>query len=205
MAVVVIGGHSRNVGKTSLMASLIAAMPEMNWTAVKITQYGHGICSAHGGECDCAVDQHSFAISEERDRSGGSDTSRFLVAGAAQSLWVRTRQGMLGEAMPELRRRLAGATNVIIESNSVLRFLRPDVYLTVLDTQNPDFKTSAQEFFDRASAVVMHADGHEQFRWQKVSLRPVSGKPIFYVRPPRYCTPEIVDFVWERLAAVRMK
>ena len=73
MAVVVIGGHSRNVGKTSLMAGLIAAMREMNWTAVKITQYGHGICSAHGGECDCAVDQHSFAISEERDRSGGSD------------------------------------------------------------------------------------------------------------------------------------
>src|SRR5438045_3264753 len=107
--------------------------------------------------------------------------------------------------MPDLRCRLAGESNVIIESNSVLRFLRPDVYLTVLDPRNPDFKTSAQEFLDRASAVVMHADGHEQFTWQKVSLRPVSGKPIFYVRPPRYCTPEIVDFVWERLAAVRMK
>src|SRR5437764_6787165 len=107
--------------------------------------------------------------------------------------------------MPEMRRRLPGASNVIIESNSVLRFLRPDVYLTVLDTQNPDFKTSAQEFLDRASAVVMHEDGHEQFTWQKVSLRPVLGKPVFYVRPPHYCTPEIVDFVCDRLAVVRMK
>src|SRR5919108_542084 len=168
MAVVVVGGHSRNVGKTSLMAGLIAAMPEMNWTAVKITQYGHGICSAHGGECDCAVDQHSFAISEERDRSGESDTSRFLVAGAARSLWVRTKQGMLADAMPELRRRLANATNVIIESNSVLRFLRPDVYLTVLDTRNPDFKTSAQEFLDRATAVVMHQEERPQPAWQNV-------------------------------------
>ena len=205
MAVVVIGGHSRNVGKTSLMAGLIAAMPELDWTAVKITQYGHGICSAHGSDCDCAVDQHSFAISEERDRSGESDTSRFLVAGAAQSLWVRTKQGMLGEAMPDVRRRLAGAHNVIIESNSVLRFLRPDVYLTMLDTQNPDFKTSAQEFLDRATAVVMHEDGHAQPAWHSVSLRPVAGKPIFYVNPPQYCTPEIVDFVRERLAAVRTK
>src|SRR5437763_14444866 len=140
MAVVVIGGHSRNVGKTSLMAGLIAAMPEMNWMAIKITQYGHGICSAHGGECDCAVDQHSFAISEERDRSGESDTSRFLVAGAEQSLWVRTKQGNLAEAMPSLRRQIARAENVIVESNSVMRFLRPDVYLTVLDYATADFK-----------------------------------------------------------------
>jgi molybdopterin-guanine dinucleotide biosynthesis protein len=202
MAVVVVGGHSRNIGKTSLMAGLIAALSEMNWTAVKITQYGHGICSTHGGECDCAVDQHTFAISEERDRSGGSDSSRFLVAGAARSLWVRTKQGMLGEAMPEVRRRLADAHDVIIESNSILRFLRPDVYLTVLDAEQPDFKTSAQEFLDRATAVVMHKNGGDDPKWQNVSLRSVTGKPILYVRPPEYCTPEIVEFVRQRLAKI---
>jgi molybdopterin-guanine dinucleotide biosynthesis protein len=202
MAVVVVGGHSRNVGKTSLMAGLITALREMNWTAIKITQYGHGICSAHGGECDCAVDQHSFAISEERDRSGQSDSSRFLVAGAAVSVWVRTKQGMLGEAMPEIRRRLAGARNIIIESNSILRFLRPDVYLSVLDREQPDFKTSAQEFLDRATAVVMHENGSGIPKWQNVSLRTVAGKPIFYVRPPEYCTPEIVEFIRDQLATV---
>jgi molybdopterin-guanine dinucleotide biosynthesis protein len=200
MAVVVVGGHSRNIGKTSLMAGLIAALREMKWTAVKITQYGHGICSAHGGECDCAVDQHSFAISEERDRSGESDTSRFLVAGAARSLWVRTKQGMLGEAMPDIRRRLTSAENVIIESNSILRFLCPDVYLTVLDREQPDFKISAQEFLDRATAVVIHANGSGKPKWQNVSLGSVAGKPTFYVRPPEYCTPEIVEFVRERLS-----
>ena len=46
MAIVVIGGHSRSVGKTSVVAGLIAALPELNWTALKITQFGHGICSA---------------------------------------------------------------------------------------------------------------------------------------------------------------
>ena len=42
MAVVVVGGHSRSVGKTSVVASLIARLPERNWTACKITQFGHG-------------------------------------------------------------------------------------------------------------------------------------------------------------------
>ena len=48
MAVIVVGGHSRSVGKTSVVAGIIAALPEMRWTAAKITQYGHGICSANG-------------------------------------------------------------------------------------------------------------------------------------------------------------
>src|SRR5258706_13350996 len=131
MATIVIGGHSRNVGKTSVVAGLIAALPERAWTAVKITQYGHGVCSINGEACGCADAEHGWAITEERDRSGASDTSRFLLAGAQRSLWVRTKQGRLAEAMPELRRELnAGlgpAHSVIIESNSVLRFLRPDL------------------------------------------------------------------------------
>ena len=66
MAIVVVGGHTRNIGKTSVVAGLIAAMPEMNWTAFKITQYGHGVCSADGEPCDCETADHTIAVSEER-------------------------------------------------------------------------------------------------------------------------------------------
>src|ERR1700748_3593930 len=101
-------------------------MPERNWTAIKITQFGHGVCSANGEPCDCETADHTIAISEERDRSSGTDSSRYLAAGASHSYWVRTRQGELAEAMPRLRKLIAESENVIIESNSVLRFLRPD-------------------------------------------------------------------------------
>src|ERR1700736_6679803 len=126
MATVIIGGHSRSVGKTSVVAGLIAALAEFDWTALKITQYGHGICSANGEACDCATTDHAWAISEEKDRSGESDTSRFLIAGASRALWVRTEQGRLAEAMPALRQRIVRARNVIAESNALLKFLRPD-------------------------------------------------------------------------------
>jgi hypothetical protein len=194
VALVVIGGHSRSVGKTSVVAGLISALPQFNWTAVKITQYGHGICSANGEACDCATADHSWAISEERDRSGASDTSRFLVAGAVQALWARTEQGRLAEAMPTLRRRLEGARNVIIESNSVLKFMRPDLYLTVLDPSTADFKNSAREFLDRADAVILH-EAPSGPAWQAVSLKPVADQPIFRIVPPPYVTPEISEFV----------
>jgi hypothetical protein len=201
MATIVVGGHSRSVGKTSVVAGLIAALPELHWTAVKITQYGHGICSADGEPCDCATDDHSWAVTEERNRSGESDSSRFLVAGAARSLWVRTRQGMLAEAMPRLRQELAAAENAILESNSVMRFLRPDLYITVLDAATADFKTSAQEFLDRADAVVLH-ESRDQATWTNVSLKPVSARPVFRILPPQYVTPELIEFVRQRIHRV---
>ena len=199
MAVVVIGGHSRSVGKTSVVAGLIAAMPEYDWTALKITQYGHGVCSLNGESCHCATDDHTWAISEEKDRSGESDTSRFLVAGAVRVWWVRTEQGRLAEAIPTIRRRLAESENVILESNSILKFVRPDLYLTVLDPATADFKRSAQEFLDRADAVILHASKEStsagKAAWTGISLKPVAGCPIFEIRPPEYVTPEIVEFV----------
>jgi len=199
VAIVVVGGHSRSVGKTSVVAGLISALREYEWTAVKITQYGHGVCSANGAPCDCATADHSCAISEEKDRGGDSDTSRFLVAGAERALWVRTEQGRLAEAMPALRKRLDQSRHVILESNSVLKFLRPDLYLTVLDPSTEDFKTSAREFLDRAGAVILHDSSGTGAAWQGVSLKPVAERPVFRITPPPYVTPDIVEFVRSRI------
>ncbi|HXM21898.1 MAG TPA: hypothetical protein VN948_11615 [Terriglobales bacterium] len=205
MAIVVIGGHSRSVGKTSVVAGLIAALPAYHWTALKITQYGHGVCSLNGESCHCATDDHSWAISEEKDRSGDSDTSRFLVAGAVRAWWVRTEQGRLAEAIPTIRRRLAESENVILESNSILKFVRPDLYLTVLDPATVDFKRSAQEFLDQADAAILHgakeATGGGKAAWTGISLKPVAGRPIFHIYPPEYVTTEIIEFVRDKVRA----
>lgn len=194
MSLVVVGGHSRNVGKTSVVAGLIAALPERGWTAVKITQYGHGVCSVNGESCGCAPEEHAWALTEERDRAGRGDTSRFLAAGARRSLWLRTKQGRLAEAMPDLRRELAGAANVIVESNSVMKFLRPDLYLTVLDPATADFKESAREFLDLAGAVLLHETAGKPV-WNEVSLKPAADKPRFTIHPPDYVPRELVEFV----------
>jgi molybdopterin-guanine dinucleotide biosynthesis protein len=198
MAIIVVGGHSRNVGKTSVVAGLISALREFQWTAAKITQYGHGICSANGKVCHCATSEHSWAISEEQDRSGESDTSRFLVAGAARVLWVRTEQGRLAQAMPALQAKIKNAGHVILESNSVLQFVRPDLYLTVLDPATSDFKDSAREFLDRADAVILHGEIDGEPAWQNISLNSRAA-PIFRITPPPYVTTQIVSFVRSRL------
>ena len=41
MAIIVVGGSNRGVGKTALVCGLIAALPDYQWTAVKITTHDH--------------------------------------------------------------------------------------------------------------------------------------------------------------------
>jgi hypothetical protein len=179
---------------------LIAKLPAYNWTAFKLTQFGHGRCSLNGRPCQCETADHAWAITEEKDWSGKSDSSRFLVAGAKHSFWVRTAQGQLEKAMPAIQRRLRDAENAILESNSILKFIQPDVYISVLDPATEDFKSSAQQFLGRADAVVLHRRGNCEPRWQGISL---PERPVFMIDPPDYVNSEVMEFVARRLEAAR--
>ena len=209
VAIVVVGGHTRNIGKTSVVAGLIAALPDLEWTAFKVTQFGHGICSANGEPCDCETDAHTVAVTEERSAESGTDSARFLAAGAVRSLWVRTRQGQLAEAMPRVRKELEQARNAILESNSIVRFLKPDLYLTVLDPAIGDFKPSAQYFLDRADAVLWSGggmpSGSAETAWPAALLKLARSKPQFILQMSAYTSEALTEFVAERISAAALK
>jgi hypothetical protein len=206
MAIVVVGGHSRDVGKTSVVAALIARLPEMRWTAFKITQFGHGFCTANGEPCDCQTDEHTVAVSEERNSQSRTDSGRYLAAGALRSFWVRTRIGNLAAAMPRVRKEIAAAQNVILESNSIMGFLRPDLYLSVLDQGKADFKDSARLFLDRADALLVRAGSEELVpRWRGVSARLAIRIPRFPIAPPEYMSDAVIAFVQERLSSEHLR
>jgi hypothetical protein len=160
---IVVGGHTRSIGKTQLVCDVIRAFPEENWIAGKITQYGHGVCAKNGENCGCAPDEHSYAISWEKNADTGTDSSRFLAAGAQRSFWLRTKQGVLAEGLPLLREALAELhltsapepPTLIFESNSVLQFVQPSLYFAVIDPSRDDFKHSARIVLDRADAFVL--------------------------------------------------
>ena len=180
MATVVVGGHTRNIGKTTLAAQILAAFPHLGWTAMKITQYGHGICSANGEACDCATADHTLAVSEERDAVSGTDTSRMLAAGARRALWVRTQQGELADAMPRIRKEIAASEYTLLESNSILRFFQPDLYVAVLDPTVADFKPSAVRYLDRADALfVPNGASLDDPAWQGIAQRLYARKRVF--------------------------
>jgi hypothetical protein len=197
---VVVGGHSRNIGKTSVVCGIIRALPAANWTAIKITQYGQGVCSHEGQPCDCADPIHPIAISEEHGNAGETDSGRFLVSGARQAYWLRTPAGKLGDAMPRVRRMMESAENLIVESNSLLRFVRPDFCLMVLDGTVKDFKPTSRRFLDRADALVATSDA--ALAWPDVPASLITGKPLFRAFAPRYESAELIEALVQIVALV---
>lgn len=192
--ILVVGGHSRNIGKTSVVANLIASLPQYSWTAIKITQFGHGVCSSSGDDCECATDpDHPFALTRETDPASRTDTSRYLAAGARESLWLRTRAGELGFALPALRRVLDRSADVIIESNSVIQFLRPDAYVVVLDPATEDFKPSSRLYLDRADAFLRAGAGRAD--WPQISARLLATRPTFQLGVGYSLPPEALEFI----------
>lgn len=199
---VVVGGHSRNIGKSSVVEGLIRRIPEARWTALKITQFGHGVCSHSGAACGCepAGPDHPCALSEEFG-PGESDSGRFKAAGAQRSFWLRTRTGQLAGARREVEKILAAGPNTIVESNSILELAQPDLYLVVLDFGCEDFKPSALRYMDRADAFVVIDRGINVPMWQEVSRGLWDGKPQFAARPPYYVSAALSGFVKRRLSA----
>jgi hypothetical protein len=196
---VVVGGHSRDIGKTSAVAGLIRRLRHRKWTAVKITQYGDGVCSRHGEACGCeAGGDHPYALSEEYE-PGRTDTGRFLAAGAERSFWLRTPSGQLACAADVLRKILASSQNVIVESNSLLEVAQPDVFLMLLDFACRDFKPSSLRFLDRADAYLIVDHGINTPLWDGVAAGLWDHKPRFPVKPPGYVTAAVCDFVNSRL------
>jgi len=196
---VVVGGHTRSIGKTQLVCDIIAAFPKTDWIAGKITQYGHGVCAQNGENCDCAPTEHVCALDWERSSDTGTDSSRFLAAGAKRSFWLRTKQGYLAEGLPLLRQALQevasgewrarrnegtgepGKMAVILESNSLMQFLKPSLYFAVIDPQRDDFKESAQIALDRAHALILRSelggDAPPAPLWMKLPSKLLQEKP----------------------------
>lgn len=209
---IVVGGHTRSIGKTQLVCDVIRAFSRTEWIAGKITQYGHGVCATNGENCDCAPTEHICALDWETRADTGTDSARFLKAGARRSFWLRTKQGYLAEGLPLLREALRqiprglkpheGAEQMsqmklrppvpaegaeeenralIVESNSLMQFVKPSLYFAVIDPLKDDFKESAQLALDRAHVLVMRGkvsgDGPPAPLWMKLPERLMREKP----------------------------
>jgi hypothetical protein len=212
---IVVGGHTRSIGKTQLVCDVIRAFPRTKWIAGKITQYGHGVCARNGENCDCAPTEHVCALDWETQADTGTDSSRFLEAGAKRSFWLRTKQGYLAEGLPLLREALSEVasgerrgtnepeasgedanTAVILESNSLMQFVKPSLYFAVIDPLKGDFKESAQIALDRAQALVLRGevgDAPPAALWMKLPAQLMKEKPSVLQREGE----ELPEPLWE--------
>ena len=199
MTTIVVGGHSRKVGKTSLAEAILASSPDLSWTAVKISSHWH----ADGSVVETDDGREFYRIDEEYNWDGSTDTGRYLAAGASRSFWVRIRDGCMEKALPGLKPILSSNRFILIESSGIVQYVKPDLYLMVLRYDIADFKESARETFSQAHAIVaVNAAGNAP-AWKEAVPETVSGIPVFTVEDPKLLTPDLAAFIRRRLGTAQ--
>jgi hypothetical protein len=190
MAIIVVGGSSRGVGKTALVCGLIAALSEFRWTAVKITTHEH---------------DKPKPIWEEKSAGHGTDTGRYLAAGALRAFLATPAMHNnpstpdLVPVLDELWPNFGPGTNLIFESNSILRHLQPNLCLLVQGaadhaTRKPSF-TAALE---HADALVTHAPLNRILA-DGFCMAGRLPRPIFSLAALEEISPEMLFWLRDRL------
>ncbi len=183
MAIVVVGGSTKDIGKTALVCAIISALREFDWTAVKITAHDYTTES---------VDRTAIR-SALREETTENDTSRYLAAGARRSLLI-TRHG--GEfPLKEIERDVEADRNVIYESNRVIDVMEPDACIALAGGQPEEWKPSFVRLLQKADALV----SCQSIEIDSGLVR--RGIPHFRLQSPDRLTPDLVDWLRLRMTA----
>lgn len=176
MAIIIVGGSGRNVGKSTLVCALIAALPEYRWTAVKISAHDHG---------------HPEPVWEETASGEETDTERYLAAGAQRALLVTAIEGDF--PLAQLREAVARDQHVIFESNRIIDYYKPDLCLAILGDPFSERKPSFEGLAQRADAFVARVSADaKNFALPAEAL--VLPLVHFQAMPP-----ELIEWLRERL------
>jgi hypothetical protein len=182
MAIIVVGGGGRGAGKTALVCGLMRALPDIPWTAVKITTHEHG-------------QDKTTPIWEETAPGEGTDTARYLAAGARRALLVTAGEDGLGSIVEQILQEHSRASGVIpggiiIESNTVLRHLRPDICLCAATSPWTGQKASFDLLMEHVDATVELAGHDHIIEAEKITFRLASLERV---------SPTMLDWLRERL------
>ena len=86
------------------------------------------------------------------------DTARLLKAGAENVLWVQSPAEGLQEVIPLAVTRLLHLSGIIIEGNSAIEFLKPDVVIFIFGRDTGTLKKSAVKILDMADIILFEEE-----------------------------------------------
>jgi len=139
---IIIGGSSRNVGKTTLALKVIekyAASERI--TGLKVTSIRPGEETHHGNHEN--HDLLNFLIIEETTNSSSKDTARMLSAGADKVYYIETPDSMIREAMEMFLTTINTGSPIVCESRSLRTAVIPGLFVLLkhfdTDLIKPDF------------------------------------------------------------------
>jgi molybdopterin-guanine dinucleotide biosynthesis protein len=157
--VVAVSGFSSNVGKTTLVCELLRQLP--GWEAIKLTRGHYRSCGREPAVC-CVSDliRERPVVLSDRDANyeAGKDTARFWDAGASNVHWVIVKEDQVEEGIRVALARVR-AEGVVVEGNSFLDYVAPDLAVMCTRSEGGAVKPSARRALTKSH--VLYLSSHD--------------------------------------------
>ncbi|MEW6740434.1 MAG: hypothetical protein ACOYU2_09520 [Nitrospirota bacterium] len=150
-----IGGAHSGAGKTTIAVAILKYLK----THPPIYPFTHSpkigaIKYTKTAFYSSIIDDKSILSQEDKD------TKRLLDAGAEEVLWVQSPANEINEVLPMAIDRLSHLDGIIIEGNSAIEFLKPDVVVFIADVSKENIKPSARRILKQADIVIEKGSSH---------------------------------------------
>jgi len=170
-----IGGASRNVGKTTLIMDIINEFSKNNnIVAIKIKTIYEGDNFFHGKDRSPLGENEKFRIIEEKDINSGEDTAKMLKSGAKRVFKIKVKSQFISEAFSEIYKIIDRNSFLICESNSLREAVKPDLFLLIKHKNNVEMKPSAKKLEKFADRII-YSDG-KKHDFSKGDLQIIESK-----------------------------
>ena len=150
---ILIGGNTRHVGKTTLACEIIrtfsVAQPII---ACKVTSI-YKNDTKHHGKHELILEK-DFQITKERTDIPLKDTGKMLRCGAKQAFYVQARDNFVDKAWKSFIQQVSGKNMLVCESRSLRRFVEPGIFIYLKNSRVENEKPGHLELEKRADVVV---------------------------------------------------
>ena len=132
-------------------------------------------------------------------REEGKDTGRLLAAGAADVVWVRSGAVGLAEALAAAVARLSHLDLILIEGNSAIEFLKPDIVIFIFGKERARWKPHIDRLAARADIIIADDDVHLRADLQAKQRFPRG----LSADAAKGCIPALARMIYDRRAETR--
>ncbi len=167
--ILLIAGTGRNTGKTTFATEIIRNISSFtDICAIKISPHFHQQKSS----LTPIEKGHNYEIFREESTQSSKDSSRFLKAGAKEVFYVQAFDDALLQLLSFMKE-TSPDTPIIIESGGLRKFIKPDIFLILQNSENPKkdhfiyddtiFVTFNNNSFDHNPHNFIFKDGKWQY------------------------------------------
>ena len=172
---VMIGGNSRNTGKSTVACSIISRLSASHEViGLKATSIRPGEDAFHGSHSDEV--NTGFTIYEELNTGSDKDTSRMLRAGATHVYYIRSEDVFLKKAISYFMSAYSNKQPVVCESRSLRNIITPGLFIMMMRLPSVGVPKDVATYLDKADLVFNWASQQEEIQQFSVSLQFVEGK-----------------------------